>query len=99
MDFFGIGFGELLLILIVVLIVFGPGKLPEIGRNIGRLTRNLKKMSSDFTTAMNDEIDLEETKDKRTHLKSGNSHKNISESTTTGGDADKPVNGPDDSKT
>jgi len=60
MDLFGIGFGELLLILIVTLIVFGPGKLPEIGRTIGRMTRNLKRMSSEFTAAMNSEISRED---------------------------------------
>jgi len=60
MDFFGIGFGEIVLILIVALMIFGPGKLPEIARTIGRFSRNLKKMSSDFTTAMTKEIDMEE---------------------------------------
>ena len=48
MDFFGIGFGEIVLILILALIVFGPGRLPEIARTMGRLSRNLKRMSSDF---------------------------------------------------
>ncbi len=60
MDLFGIGFGEILLILIVALMIFGPGKLPEIARTIGRFSRNLKKMSSDFTSAMAKEIDMEE---------------------------------------
>jgi sec-independent protein translocase protein TatA len=60
MDLFGIGFGEIVLILIVALMIFGPGKLPEIGRTIGRFSRNLKKMSSEFTTAMTKEIDMEE---------------------------------------
>ena len=60
MDLFGIGFGEILLILIVALMIFGPGKLPEIARTIGRFSRNLKRMSSDFTSAMAKEIDMEE---------------------------------------
>jgi Tat protein translocase TatB subunit len=60
MDFFGIGFGELVLILLLALIVFGPGKLPEVARTIGRISRNLKKMSSDLTTAVTKEIGLEE---------------------------------------
>lgn len=33
---FGIGFPELILILIIGLVVFGPGKLPEIGRAVGK---------------------------------------------------------------
>ena len=60
MDLFGIGFGEIVLILIVALMVFGPGRLPEIARTIGRFSRNLKRMSSDFTSAMTKELDLEE---------------------------------------
>ncbi len=60
MDLFGIGFGEILLVLIVALMIFGPGKLPEIARTIGRFSRSLKRMSSDFTSAMAKEIDMEE---------------------------------------
>ncbi len=60
MDFFGIGFGEVVLILIIALIVFGPGRLPEVARSLGRMSRNLKKMSSDLTTAVTKEIGLEE---------------------------------------
>jgi len=60
MDLFGIGFGELVLILVIALMVFGPGKLPEIARTIGRFSRNLKRMSSDFTSAMTKELDIEE---------------------------------------
>ena len=60
MDLFGIGFGELVLILLVALIVFGPGRLPEIARTISRVYKNLARTSSEFTTAMKKEIDLEE---------------------------------------
>lgn len=60
MDFFGIGFGELVLILLIALIVFGPGRLPEVARTLGRLSRNLKKMSSDLTSAVTSEMGLEE---------------------------------------
>lgn len=60
MDLFGIGFGEIVLILIVALMIFGPGRLPEIARTIGRFSRSLKRMSSDFTSAMAKEIDMEE---------------------------------------
>jgi sec-independent protein translocase protein TatA len=63
MDFFGIGFGELVLVLIVALIIFGPGRLPEVARTLGRLSRNLKRMSSDFTSAMTKEIGLEEERE------------------------------------
>ena len=60
MDFFGIGFGEIVLILILGLIIFGPGKLPEVARTVGRYVRVLRKMSSEFTEAVKKEIDLDE---------------------------------------
>lgn len=40
---FGIGMPELLLILLIVLIVFGAGKLPEIGVGLGRAIRGFRK--------------------------------------------------------
>ncbi len=40
---FGIGFPELLVISIVALVVFGPGKLPEIGSALGKAMRDFKK--------------------------------------------------------
>jgi sec-independent protein translocase protein TatA len=64
----GIGFLEVLAILVVALLVFGPGKLPEIARTIGRISRGLRRASSDFTNAMTRELELEE-KSRHTHLK------------------------------
>ena len=40
---FGLGAGELVLILVIVLIVFGVGKLPELGTGLGEGIRNFKK--------------------------------------------------------
>ena len=40
---FGIGMPELIIILIIILIIFGAGKLPEIGGGIGKGIRNFKK--------------------------------------------------------
>ncbi len=57
MDFFGIGFGEVLLIIVVALLIFGPTKIPEISRTIGRVSRNLRKATTDFTSAMEREAD------------------------------------------
>ena len=45
---FNIGPFELILVLIVVLIIFGPGKLPDIGSAIGRGVREFRKASSDL---------------------------------------------------
>jgi len=40
---FGIGMPELIVILVIVLIIFGAGKLPEIGAGIGKGIKNFKK--------------------------------------------------------
>ena len=40
---FGIGMPELIIILIIILIIFGAGKLPEIGSGIGKGIRNFRK--------------------------------------------------------
>ena len=56
----GLGFGELALILVIVLIIFGAGKLPDIGEGLGRGIRNFKK-----AVKMPDAIDVtEESEDK-----------------------------------
>lgn len=59
MDFLGMGMGEILLILIVALIIFGPGRIVEIGRTLGKTIRTLKKASSDLTTQLSKEFEVE----------------------------------------
>ena len=49
-----------MLILVVALIIFGPGRIPEIARTIGRVARNLRKATSGLTTTITKEIDGEE---------------------------------------
>lgn len=44
---FGIGTSELIIILAIVLIIFGVGKLPEIGAGMGKAIKNFKKATSD----------------------------------------------------
>jgi len=44
---FGLGMPELIVILVIILIVFGAGKLPEIGGAIGKGIRNFKKSSKE----------------------------------------------------
>lgn len=50
---FGLGMPELLVIMVIVLIIFGAGKLPEIGGAIGKGIKNFKKSMHD-----SDEIDV-----------------------------------------
>jgi sec-independent protein translocase protein TatA len=40
---FGIGMTELIIILVIILVVFGAGKLPEIGKSLGKGIQNFKK--------------------------------------------------------
>jgi sec-independent protein translocase protein TatA len=49
----GIGMTELIIILVIILIIFGAGKLPEIGGGIGKAIKNFKK-----ATKEPDEIDV-----------------------------------------
>lgn len=48
MNFFGIGLPEMALIMVVALLVFGPKKLPEIGRSLGKAIRGFQDASREF---------------------------------------------------
>lgn len=62
---FGLGTSELILILVIVLIIFGVGKLPDIGSGLGKAIRNFKKASSDSEIDVTPEKHkLEEAADK-----------------------------------
>lgn len=54
---FGIGMPELIIILVIVLVVFGAGKLPEIGSGIGKGIRNFKKATSEVDDDEKDKIE------------------------------------------
>ena len=43
--FGGLGTGELIIILLIILVIFGAGKLPEIGSGLGKAIQNFKKAS------------------------------------------------------
>ncbi len=60
MGFFDIGLPEILLILIVALIVWGPEKIPEIARTLGKAMRTFRKVTSDLTTTITKELDMDE---------------------------------------
>ena len=50
MNIFGIGLPEMAVIMVVALLVFGPKKLPEIGRSLGKSLRSFQDASKEFET-------------------------------------------------
>lgn len=64
---FGIGMPELIVILIIILIIFGAGKLPEIGSGIGKGIKNFKKATREPPEELSaPEEDKKGTEDKET---------------------------------
>jgi Tat protein translocase TatB subunit len=59
---FGIGFQEMLLILVVVLIFFGPKRLPDLAKSIGKGLAEFKKASDDVKKSIDDAMKEETAK-------------------------------------
>lgn len=55
-----LGFPELVIIFVVALLVFGPRKLPELGRSLGKGLSEFKRASNDLRQTLDDEIRDEE---------------------------------------
>ncbi len=62
--FFDFGSGEILLIVLAIFLVFGPGKIPEIARNLGRFINEMKRATEDIKTEINREAERQERKKK-----------------------------------
>ena len=59
---FGIGMQELVIILVIILIIFGAGKLPEIGSALGKGIKNFKKSMNENNEIANQAAKKEEEK-------------------------------------
>ena len=63
--FGSMGMSELIIILVIALIIFGPRKLPELGRSLGKSIGEFKKASNELRNTLDDEIRAEEQKEQR----------------------------------
>jgi sec-independent protein translocase protein TatA len=55
-----IGMPELIVIMVIALIIFGPRKLPELGRSLGRSLNEFKRASNELKHTLDEEIRVEE---------------------------------------
>ncbi len=67
--FGNIGFPELVIILAIALLIFGPKKLPEVGRSIGRAIREFRRTSDEIKDRIEEEIRADEFREIRDELK------------------------------
>ncbi len=65
MDFLGMGWGEILLILVVALLVFGPGKVVEVAKTLGKTVNAFRKAAGDLTTQISKELEEQKLEEQR----------------------------------
>ena len=78
MNIFGVGLPEVTVILILALLIFGPKKLPELGKQLGKTFKSLKKASNEFQNEI-DQVMNEEDKEKSPKLTDSNEKNEINQ--------------------
>jgi TatA/E family protein of Tat protein translocase len=58
----GLGMGEIVLILVIALVVFGPRKLPELGKSLGQAMAQFRRASEDFKRTWEQEVEIEKVR-------------------------------------
>lgn len=59
-----IGMPELIIIMVIALVIFGPRKLPELGRSLGKSLGEFKRASNELRNTLDEEIRVEEQRDR-----------------------------------
>ena len=78
---FGFGMPQILIILAIALIIFGPQKLPELARTLGKALADFKRAANDFKSSIEEEAQNEEARE--TALKEAESVKEVPPGTGT----------------
>jgi len=60
MNFFGIGLPEIAVIVVLALLIFGPKRLPQLGKTIGKTLKGLQTASKEFENEINKTLKLNE---------------------------------------
>lgn len=85
MNVFGIGLPEMILIFVVALLIFGPKKLPEIGKSLGKTLKGFQEASKEFQEEFKKEAEkIEETVSMKAQLESSKeTEENVVNSSST----------------
>jgi Tat protein translocase TatB subunit len=97
---FGIGFNEIIIILVIALIVIGPKKLPDIAKALGKGYREFKKAFDDVKDELNIDIDDDSEYDeiRKTGIKAKDTDANTKEQSGSGEIIEEPAENTDKEK-